>query len=287
MAAVKRENDPILYSPGAAGVRLPGRSEPCCCSQRCSPDQRRRALVASAVLILWVFSMPVIADAIMRSLEDRYPYRALDQCPVARTRSSRSAAASVGPRDQHGTGPQWGTCGGALRTCPGVVPVAARSHPGSQPWHRRWQSPPLGGRAAEGNCREPRLFPEQSIIVTPVTSNTATEADALCGMAARLHWKRLISSSTSAFHMPRAMQLFHGCPAEIIPVPVDYSTSDVSIGSNWALDRYLPRTEALLNIGRALREPRHRLLLDPPSIGREPCGGAPCLISSATSSRAP
>jgi uncharacterized SAM-binding protein YcdF (DUF218 family) len=84
--------------------------------------------------------------------------------------------------------------------------------------------------------------------------NTAAEADALAGFAALLHWKRVLLV-TSAFHMPRAMRLFRGCPAEVIPVPVGFqSPAPGQPPADAGLTRYLPQSEALAHSERGLRE---------------------------------
>src|SRR5579863_1819392 len=69
---------------------------------------RSRALIAAPILILWVFGTPVIAEAIMRSLEDRYPYRTVDQCPAADAVFPLGGGI-VGPRERSSRDAQWNT----------------------------------------------------------------------------------------------------------------------------------------------------------------------------------
>ena len=84
--------------------------------------------------------------------------------------------------------------------------------------------------------------------------NTAAEETSLAAFAVRFHWKRVLLV-TSANHMPRAMLLFRHCPAEVIPVPVDYqSSAPGQPASDSGLARYLPQAEALAQSERALRE---------------------------------
>lgn len=213
---------------------------------------RGRVLTASALVILWGFGTPVIADAIMRSLEDRYPYRAADHCPLADAVFPLGGGI-LGPRDRAGMDIQWHNSAErfgralelfALHRAP--ILVLSRGLPEGT------------GDLAEGERLKEialsRGVPAQSIILTGRTINTAMEADALCDIAARMHWKRVLLV-TSAFHMPRAMRLFRGCQAEIVPVPVDYQTShSAALAHNRGLDRYLPQAEALSQSERALRE---------------------------------
>jgi len=44
---------------------------------------RRKSLIVISLLLLWLFSAPPISDQLMRSLEDRFPYRSNEECPVA------------------------------------------------------------------------------------------------------------------------------------------------------------------------------------------------------------
>jgi uncharacterized SAM-binding protein YcdF (DUF218 family) len=112
--------------------------------------------------------------------------------------------------------------------------------------------PTAGDRLREIAIR--RGVPAESIIVTPIVRNTASEASALAAFAVRFHWKRVLLV-TSANHMPRAMLLFRQCPAEVIPVPVDYqSPAPGQPSSDAGLGLFLPQAEALLQSERALRE---------------------------------
>jgi len=112
--------------------------------------------------------------------------------------------------------------------------------------------PPAGDRLREIAIR--RGVPAESIVVTATVRNTAAEETSLAAFAVRFHWKRVLLV-TSANHMPRAMLLFRHCPAEVIPVPVDYqSSAPGQPASDSGLARYLPQAEALAQSERALRE---------------------------------
>ncbi|MGA2119301.1 MAG: YdcF family protein [Bryobacteraceae bacterium] len=210
---------------------------------------RRRVLIALPLAILWLLSTPVVADPVMRTLEDRYAWRPNSAYPEADAVFALGGGI-LGPRDGLGTEVEWGA---------------------SAERFDRALSLYTSGRArvlvisagqlfdSDGFCEGVRLreiaiqrgVPPESVIVTRETLNTADEAGALTQLVARLHWRRILLV-TSAFHMPRAMRLFRECPAEIVPVPVNYLTPDPRMALE--MDQYLPQAEALFRSERALRE---------------------------------
>jgi len=213
---------------------------------------RSRALAGVALALLWLCGTPVVADAIMRSLEDQYPYRTAEQCPVADAVFPLGGGI-VGRRDHGGKDAQWNA---AAERFGRAVELFTRRRASVLVLSRGWSTSETdyseGARLKEIAVNEG--VPEQSIIVTGKTINTAEESAALCGLAARMRWKRVLLV-TSAFHMPRAMRLFRGCPAEIVAVPVDYSTPEANGWTgNGDFDRFLPQAEALYHSERALRE---------------------------------
>ena len=98
-----------------------------------------------------------------------------------------------------------------------------------------------------------RGVPAESVIVTRETINTAAEADALTELASQFNWKRVLLV-TSAYHMPRAMLLFRDCPAEIVPVPVNFQSVSAGTTSGFQIADYLPNAEALFHSERACHE---------------------------------
>jgi uncharacterized SAM-binding protein YcdF (DUF218 family) len=96
--------------------------------------------------------------------------------------------------------------------------------------------------------------PDGAILVTHETLNTEDEAKAITQLATLKRWKQVLII-TSAYHMPRAMQLTEDCLTELIPVPVAYETPDPK--TSWAFKRpeyFLPQAHALFVSDRALRE---------------------------------
>ena len=217
---------------------------------------RSRTLIALPLALLWILGTPVVADTVMRSLEDRYTWRP-DAAYAEADAVFVLGGGILGPRDRSGAPSgievEWGASAdrferalslhlsGRARVL--VLSAGAPGNPGE---------PGDGARLREIAIQ--RGVPPESVIVTREVLNTATEADALTELASRLHWKRVLLV-TSAFHMPRAMRLFRKCPAEVVPVPVDYQTPAAGMPSGSAgLDQYLPQAEALFRSERAVRE---------------------------------
>src|SRR5690348_6044900 len=209
---------------------------------------RRRIFIALPFVILWILSTPVLADMLMRSLEDRYPYRSSSNCPVADAVFVLGGGI-LGPGDQSGADVDWGPSAVRFDRALNLF-TSGRA---------RVLLISAGGPAVFGEgarLREiaiQRGIPAQSVLVTRAVLNTAAEADALAELADRFEWKRVLLV-TSAFHMPRAMRLFRSCPAEIVPVPVNYLSPPSMSSGNTGLDHFLPQAEALYRSERASRE---------------------------------
>jgi uncharacterized SAM-binding protein YcdF (DUF218 family) len=213
---------------------------------------RRRILVALPIAILWIFSAPVVADALLRSLEDRYPWRPDSAYPEADAVFALGGGI-LGPRDRAGVEMDRGENADRFERALSLF-TSGRAHI----LVLSAEGPPRPGLPSAGDrLREiaiHRGVPAESILVTPIVRNTASEESALASFAVRFHWKRVLLV-TSAAHMPRAMLLFRHCPAEVIPVTVAFQSSAPRQPSDdSALARYLPQAEALAQSERALRE---------------------------------
>lgn len=213
---------------------------------------RRRILIGLPLAVLWLSSTPVLADRLIRTLEDRYPYRSDSQCPNADAVFVLGGGI-LGARDGPGTHPAWGPSSDRFERALDLY-LSGHAHflvlsAGEQSHARETGE---GDRLREIALQ--RGVPSDAIVVTRETVNTAAEADALEDLAARGHWQRVLLV-TSAFHMPRAMQLFRQSSIEIIPVPADYQTSRAgSALPGVGVDQFFPQAEALFRSERTLRE---------------------------------
>ena len=212
---------------------------------------RRWLLIAMPMVILGSLGTPAVADLLMRSLEDQYPYRTVAECP--RADAVFVFGGIVGVRNYADEGIAWNQA--AKRFDRAVRLMNADK--------ARMLVLSGGPEGYEGGPDEGELLkkeavalgvPGEAVLVTESTMNTKDEAKILCQLATLQHWAKVLIV-TSAFHMPRVMQLSKECSAQRISVPVAYETPDP--GTTWAykrLDYYIPQAGALAVSERALRE---------------------------------
>lgn len=212
---------------------------------------RRRIFIAVPLVTLGLLGAPVLADRLMQSLEDRYPYRSVADCPQAD--AVFVFGGMLDPRDRADGSIAWNE---AAERFDRAIRIMEAGKAGTLVFS--------GGpiRDAAGNDEGELLkqealargLPEQAVLVTNSTENTKSEATDICALAARMHWKRVLFV-TSAYHMPRAMRLSSQCSVERIPVPIAYRTPDP--GTTWAqsrLEYYIPQAQGLRTSEIALRE---------------------------------
>lgn len=211
----------------------------------------RRILVATPLAILWVFSTPFSANWLMRSLEDRYPYRSVADCPQAD--AVFVFGGMLGPRDRTDGSIAWNEAGQRFDQAIRIMKAGKAATLVFSGGAVRY---PGGSDEGELLKQEAiaRGVSEKSLLLTGASANTKSEAAAICQLADRMHWRRVLLV-TSAYHMPRAMRLSSSCSVDRIPVPIAYRTPDPS--TSWAesrIDYYLPQAQTLLNSELALHE---------------------------------
>lgn len=211
---------------------------------------RRRILIAVPGVTLWLLGTPVIANRLMGSLEDRYPYQALSKCPDAD--AVFVFGGMLSPRDRQGEGIAWNEAAERFERALLLFRTGRIGSLVLSGGSERYANVPDEGNYLKAEAIA-RGVPSSSVLVTPPAMNTKEEAHALCDLVNRKHWKRVLIV-TSAFHMPRAMYLSRNCAAELIPIPVAYQTPGPGFWSYLRPDSYLPRAEALAISERALRE---------------------------------
>ena len=210
---------------------------------------KKRALTLIGAAVLWVFSMPVTGDILMKAAACGYA-----RMPVA---AMPKADAIV-------------VLSGMLRMVEGA-PLgewsdAADRFEGGIELYRAGKAPLLvftGGwipwkptHIPEGLLLSKRAvllgIPREAIRVTEKVQNTAEEAVAISRMPIPAKGKRTtILLVTSAYHMPRSLMLFEQAGLKAIPYPVDFRfEKDVGL----TVLRFLPNTDALQRSESALRE---------------------------------
>jgi uncharacterized SAM-binding protein YcdF (DUF218 family) len=212
---------------------------------------RRRLLVLFPALILYIFGVPVTADLVMRSLEDRYPHRSPAQCPPSDAIFVFGGMLSL--RDYATVGPDWNDAADRFDKALSLYVAEKAPLVVFSGGPERYEGGPDEGEILRDEALR-RGIPESAILVTRKTWNTESEAGILCTLASQRKWKRVLLV-TSAYHMPRAMFLSASCKAERVPVPVAYQTP--APNTIWAFRRpeyYLPQARALATSETALHE---------------------------------
>jgi uncharacterized SAM-binding protein YcdF (DUF218 family) len=197
---------------------------------------RRRLVTAAGLVVLWVFSLPVVADSLLGVLEGNGARMPVEQVVKAHAVVVLSGMVRDVPGAPFG---EWGEA--ADRFEAGVELWQAGKAPylvftgGWLPW--RPASRPEGEVLRE---RAGQLgVPDAAMLVTGKVGNTAAEAVAVFEL---LHTTRIILV-TSAFHMPRATRLFENAGFEVQGYPVDFQQG--TAGRRLTPQDFLPSAQAL------------------------------------------
>ncbi|MDT3427401.1 uncharacterized SAM-binding protein YcdF (DUF218 family) [Paenibacillus forsythiae] len=210
--------------------------------------KRRGPAVAlfAVTLLLYLASVPLISEPLMRSLESRYtqPEQVQGDCLVV-----LGGGATAGTPDIDGEGSLGGAAANRLLT-------AVRLH-------RLTGLPVLfsGGQVFadsgnEGNVARRQLIglgvDEQSILIENRSLNTEQNAEFTAALMKEHGLNRPVLV-TSAFHMPRAVAEFRQAGMEAQPYPTDYHTSGAASAA-WYAGKLAPSPGAAETVGTALKE---------------------------------
>ena len=209
---------------------------------------RRRLPVALGFALLWVFSLPITGDALTRWIERdavRLPLQSMPNADAIVVLSGIVRTVNAAPGAQRN---EW--TDGIDRIEAGVALWQAGKAPvlvltgGQVPWLP--EAPPESQILSQ--WAQTQGIPSTAILHTPPVANTEQEAAAI---AAMLPNRAQVLLVTSAFHMPRAEQLFKREGFEVIAFPVDLRSS---AGKTPSVLDWLPSADALGDSSRALRE---------------------------------
>jgi len=206
---------------------------------------RRRGLAVLALAILWLCSLPVVADSIWRAIE-QHAVR-----PAIASASQAQAVVVLGGmtrdiRSEKGVETEWNE--NADRFWAGLELFKAGKAErlflmaGRLPWEKN--------QTTEGDWLRQKAIelgvPAEKIWLSPEVQNTHQEAQAVA--------KELPGGSillvTSAFHMPRARAVFEAQGLKVLPFPVDFRVVE---NETTILD-FLPSAGALETNTSAMRE---------------------------------
>lgn len=216
--------------------------------------KKGKAYICSAVVVLYLLSMPIVSELLMRQIEVSQVKRDPAGLPKA------DAIVVLGGsllwvESERGLVPEWSD---ADRFFAGLDLMLSERAPyllftgGKVPWDR--------GLEAEGHvlARYAERFgvSRSKIFVTDDVENTAQEAQAIKRLLSQIvgrsaePGKLNIILVTSAFHMQRALALFEREDLLVIPFAVDFKVPATSLTPM----SFLPSASALATTDVALRE---------------------------------
>ena len=207
---------------------------------------RRRSLIAAAVAVLYLCSIPWTTDRLLSLIEDAEPRLSVERCPTAEAIVVLGGLAAFFVPGV----PEWTEAVDRLEQAialyqSGKAPRLIFAGGGFD-----W----LEDKPAEAELmREAALrrgVPAGDIRVLASSTTTAEEAARLAELAAREPFKRIILV-TSAFHLPRAAFLFRRQGFEVVPFPVDYR---VIRGQPLTLLAFVPQAASLQSAEIAVKE---------------------------------
>ena len=212
---------------------------------------RRRALVAAALVLLWLASTSLVSDPLMRAVEGWQARQPVASAPAA------DAIVVLSGMLQHAGGPggqdEW--TDSVDRFDAGVALAKAGKAPllmftgGWLPWHP--EAKPEGDVLRERAID--RGIPADRIVVTGIVRNTDEESRAVAAVLRSRESSGRTASVilvTSAYHMRRARLLFARAGLSVTPFPVDFQTSTAP----FTFLRLLPRAASIEHTETALRE---------------------------------
>lgn len=209
---------------------------------------RRWWLAVVAGVILAVAGMPWVGTQLLRGLETRYP-----AVPVAKAGPADAIVVlggMYGPPAPAGHVPNVGESidrfeAGVLLQAAGVAPWLVFTG-GRTPWDPR---PGTEGDRSRVAAIQ-RGVPAERIVVTRAVVNTAEEAEAVAELGRERGWRRIVLVTT-AWHLPRAAEVFRRAGVACQLFPVDFRTDpDAPV----TLLDFVPSGAGLERTEMALRE---------------------------------
>ncbi len=219
---------------------------------------KKRWLTIIAAIFLYIFSLGIISDILLKIVEHPWERRKLSSVPysdaiVVLSGSLHPAPGSNKVRewndpDRFLAGITLYKAGKASKLIftGGVNPLLPNFPPESEFYLEEAKS--LG-------------VPEKSIRLTPPVINTSQEAKAIRKLINRYDQKQEIILITSAFHINRAKKMFERQGFKVFPYPVDFKRAGSWAGGSWKDPlKWFPSAHALSSSSGSLREILGRLV---------------------------
>lgn len=207
---------------------------------------RRRRYGIMAAAIIYIAAMPITGNNLVQYLEKDQHFQSLDTLPKADAVVVLSGMMRRIPTED-GMVMEWNDA--VDRIFAGIDTMKADKAPvliltrGILPWQK---GVPEGDILAD--TAKQAGIPTSRIHLTDIVANTAEEAAAIKTMLAPS--EPTIILITSAFHMPRARQIFEGNGFNVIPHAVDFRASDGS----FSVMKFIPQASGLNQTSFAIRE---------------------------------
>jgi len=228
---------------------------------------RRRAIIWIGLAVLWLSSTPVVSHFMIRSVEGLAERSEAIDAPRADAIVVLSGGRVVAPGAAAVS--EWSDAdrfyGGVDLFQAGKAPLLIFTG-GWVPWEPK--AKPEGEVLIE--YAKALGVPAKSMVTTGAVVNTAEEAQAVAALLAQRHdvgadqgTSPHILLVTSAFHMPRAQQLFASRGLDVTPFPVDFQ---VSAGGELDVMDFLPSAGTLAQTEMAWREMYGRLYYEVRSV---------------------
>ncbi len=210
--------------------------------------KKQRWPLFAALVVLYLASMPLVGERLLRGVESKYPAVAVADAGPAD--AIVVLGGLIGPRVEPGFIPNFRDTGERFDGGVTLLQAGRAGYLVFTGAGMDWQ----GTTATEGDelrrLAIARGAAPEKVLVTGHVANTADEAAAIAAMMKTRGWRRIILVTTS-WHMRRAMQQFRNASIDCVPFPVDFR-SDRTRGLD-VLD-FVPRGEAWMQTETALRE---------------------------------
>jgi uncharacterized SAM-binding protein YcdF (DUF218 family) len=215
----------------------------------CGLFRKRRTWAIVGVLLLFLFSLPVVGDWLMKFPEKRFPHLEIADTPKADAIVVLSGAIRQTPSSWKR--PMFS--GAIDRFESGMSLLLAEKAPtivftrGQVPWSK--ERPPEGEELK--SIALSRGVRTEQIVLTGIVGDTRAEANEVARIAHEQRWKRILLV-TSAYHMPRSELAFRRRGLEVVAFPCDYHSSVVS--QPFGILDFLPIAGGLQYSETAIRE---------------------------------
>lgn len=208
--------------------------------------KKKRWPIYIAIVCLYVFSTPIVAGNFFKLIEGTEPRKTPTEMPRVDAIVVLSGMINQ-IKSKNGVQPEWVDpdrfFGGIELFKAGKAPKIIFTR-GQLPWGKTSQT--------EGDILKKfaleQGIPDSSILLTDNVENTADEAKAVAKILGK--WKTIILV-TSAYHMPRSVQLFEKQELIVKPYRVDYKLDQLS---SITLMDFLPDADSFSLLHNGFRE---------------------------------